>query len=206
MLESAHARVQDGEYRLALQRVDEALQLDTRHQEALALRHDIEARRAEADVLEWLRVGRQHLEKFSFAHARQAAQRILESNPSEERARQLLSQIDRKDSECRRIREEKNRIYMAALDAEKRNEITSALDKMREVLELDKQVPEVSEPGRSAAFQSLYNKLHAEHESIATSYAEAKRALEIGDSGKRYGLLLMHLSSNQSGSTISGAR
>src|SRR5262249_27330354 len=114
-------------------------------------------------------------------HARQAAQRILEMNPGETRAKQLLTQVERKESECRRIRDEKNRIYEAALEAERRNDITSALTKMRDVLELDKQVPEINEPGRSATFQSLYNKLHAEHEAIASSYAEAKQALESGD-------------------------
>ena len=181
LLSSARARVQDGEYRLALQRVTEALQIDDRHQDALALKHDIEARRAEADVLEWLRVGQQHLEKFSFSHARQAGQRILELNPGEERALQFLTQVERKKSEYQHIREQKNQVYAAALEAEKQNDISAALSKMKQVLELDKQAPEIQEPSRSAGFQSLYNKLRAEHEAIGASYAEAKQALESGD-------------------------
>lgn len=181
LLDSARARVQDGEYRLALQRVSEALHLDPRLEEALVLQHDIEARRAEADITDWLRVGQQHLDKFSFSHARQAAQRILEIKSGEERALQFLSQVERRESEVQRIREDKREAYAVALDAEKRNEITSALSKMKLVLELEAQAPELKEPGQIAVYQSLYNRLHSEHEAIAASYSEAKQALERGD-------------------------
>ncbi|HEX4164001.1 MAG TPA: protein kinase [Bryobacteraceae bacterium] len=181
LLDSANARMQDGEYRLALQRVHEALHLDDRNPEALALRHEIEAKRAEADIVEWLDVGRQHLEKFSFSHARQAAQRILEEHPHEERAVQLLTQVERKKSEYQEIREQKQQVYAAALDAQRQNDLTSALSKMRQVLELDKQAPDLQEPSRSAGFESLYNKLHAEHEAVAEKYREAKQALDTGD-------------------------
>jgi serine/threonine-protein kinase len=159
LLESARARMQDGVYRLALQRVNEALQLEPRQEEALVLQHDIEARRAEADIVDWLRVGQQHLDKFSFSHARQAAQRILEARPSEERALQFLSQVERRESEVQRIREHKREAYAAALGAEKRSEITSALSKMKQVLELEQQAPDVKEPGQIAAYQTLYNRL-----------------------------------------------
>jgi serine/threonine-protein kinase len=181
LLDSSRARMQDGEYRLALQRVNEALEINDRHPDALALKHDIEGRRAEADIIEWLRVGRQHLEKFSFLHARQAAERILELNPGEERAMHLLSQVERQKSEYHKVREQKNRVYAGALEAERQNDITAALSKMKQVLELDKQAPEIQEPGLSATFHSLYNKLHAEHEAIRASYDEARQALERGE-------------------------
>jgi serine/threonine protein kinase len=181
LLDSARARVQDGEYRLALQRVNEALQIEPRQEEALVLQHDIEARRAEADIVDWLRVGQQHLEKFSFSHARQAVQHILEVRPGEERALQFLSQVERRESEVQRIREHKREAYAAALDAEKRNDITEALARMKQVLDLERQAPNVKEPGQLATYQGLYNKLHSEHESIAASYAEAKQSLERGD-------------------------
>ena len=181
LLDSARARIQDGEYRLALQRVNEALQLEPRLEDALVLQHDIEARRAEADIVDWLRVGQQHLDKFSFSHARQAAQHILEMRPGEERALQFLSQVERRESEVRRIREHKREAYAAAVDAEKRNDITEALAKMKELLDLERQAPDMKEPGQLATYQSLYNRLHSEHESIAASYAEAKQSLERGD-------------------------
>lgn len=181
LLDSARARVQDGEYRLALQRVHEALQLEPRNEGALVLQHDIDARRAEADIVEWLRVGQQHLEKFSFSHARQAVHRILEVKPGEERALHFLSQVERRESEVQRIREHKRDAYAAALDAEKRNDLTSALSKMREVLDLEREAPDLKEPGQLATYQSLYNRLHAEHEAIAASYSEAKQALERSD-------------------------
>jgi len=181
LLESARARAQDGEYRLALQRVNEVLQLEPRQEDALVLQHDIEARRAEADIADWLRVGQQHLDKFSFSHARQAAQRILEMKPGEERALYFLQQVERKESGVQRIREHKKEAYAAALEAEKRNDLTSALSKMKEVLELEQQAPDSNESGQLASYQTLYNKLHSEHEAIAASYTEAKKALEHGD-------------------------
>ena len=181
LLDSARARVQDGEYRLALQRVNEVLQLEPRQEDALVLQQDIETGRTEADIVDWLRVGQQHLDKFSFSHARQAAQRILEMTPGEERALQFLSQVERRESEVQRIRELKREAFAAALGAEKRNDITEALSKMKEVLELEHQAPDMKEPGQLAAYQTLYNKLHSEHEAIAASYAEAKRSLECCD-------------------------
>lgn len=181
LLESARARIQDGEYRLALQRVHEVLQLEPRHEEALVLQHEIEARRAEADIVDWLRVGQQHLDKLSFVHARQAVQRVLEAKPGEERALHFLQQVERRESEVQRIREQKRQAYDAALEAEKRNDLTSALNKMKEVLELEQQAADPDESGRLAAYQGLYNKLHSEHEAIASSYSEAKRALERDD-------------------------
>ncbi len=181
LLDSARARVQDGEYRLALQRVNEVLQLEPRQEDALVLQLDIEARRAEADIGDWLRVGQQHLDKFSFSHARQAGQRILEMRPGEERALQFLSQVERRESEVQRIREHKSEAYAEALDAEKRNDLTSALSKLKEVLELERRAPDAKEPGKLATYQSLYNRLHSEHEAIAASYADAKQALERGD-------------------------
>jgi tRNA A-37 threonylcarbamoyl transferase component Bud32/uncharacterized protein (UPF0335 family) len=181
LLESARARVQDGEYRLALQRVHEVLQLEPRQEDALVLQHDIEARRAEADIADWLRVGQQHLEKCSFLHAKQAAQRILETRPQEERALQFLSQIERRESEVKRLQEHKREVYSEALEAEKRNEITLALTRMKRVLDLERQAPESKDPGQLAVFQSFYNRLHSEHEAIASSYAEAKLSLERGE-------------------------
>lgn len=178
MLASARARMQDGEFRLALQRVHEALQLEPRQQEALVLQHDIEARRAEADTADWLRVGQQHLEKFSFSHARQAAQRILEHRPGDERALSLLGRIERRESEVNHIRQSKQEAFAAVLEAEKRNELTSALSKMKQVLELERQAPDAKSPGQLATYESLYNRLHSEHEAIEASYAEAKRALD----------------------------
>jgi serine/threonine protein kinase len=181
LLESAHARVQDGEYRLALQRVHEVLQLEPRHEHALVLQHDIEARRAEADIADWLRVGQQHLDKLSFTHARQATQRVLEAKPGEERALHFLQQIERRESEVKRMRDHKRESYAAALEAEERNDLTSALNKLKDVLVLEQQAPDLDEPGRLASYQSFYNKLHSEHEAIASSYGEAKKALDRDD-------------------------
>lgn len=181
LMESARERKQDGEYRLALQRVSEVLDLESHHIEALVLRHEIETSRTEADILEWLKLGQQHLEKLHFSHAKQAAQRVLEAQPAEERALELLAQIERREHEVQRMREQKQAAYAVALEAEARNEITAALSNMRIVLELEKQAPDPSTPAQLATYESFYNKLHAEHEAIAASYAEAKQALERGD-------------------------
>ncbi|WP_254063757.1 protein kinase [Granulicella sp. S190] len=181
LLASARARVQDGEDRLALQRVSEALDLDPRQEDALVLRHDIEARRAEADVVDWLRIGHQHLEKLSFVHAREVAQRILEAHPEEDRALRFISLVERRESEVQRILEQKKEAYAEALDAEKHNEITAALSKMKMVLALEQQAPDGNKPKQLAVFQSFYNKLLSEHEAIAASYTEATQSMERGD-------------------------
>jgi len=181
LLDTAHSRIEAEEYPLALQKIYEILQLDPAHAEALSLKGTVENKRTERDMEEWFHLASQHLERFDFSHAREALQRILQLRPKEVRALQMLSEVERLEQEHVRARQEKEQLYQAAVAADQRGDISSALSKLERVLELDRRVPDAGAPERTTAYQNLYNKVRTEHESIQSSYAEAKHQLEAGN-------------------------
>jgi serine/threonine-protein kinase len=181
LLDTAESRIEAEEYPLALQKIYEVLQLDPMHAQALALKANVEHKRTARDIEEWFRLASQHLERFAFGHAREALQRILQLRPKEGRALQLLSEVERLEHEHTRTRQEKEQLYQAAVAADQRGEISSALSKLDRVLALDRRVPDASTPERATAYQNLYNKVRSEHERVQGAYGEAKHQLETGN-------------------------
>lgn len=181
LLDTAHSRIETEEYPLALQKLHEVLQLDPANAEALSLKSKVENKRTERDMEEWFRLAAQHLERFDFNHAREALQRVLQLRPKETRALQMLSDVERLQQEHTRARREKEQLYQAAVAADQRGDISSALSKLERVLDLDRRVPDAAAPERATNYQNLYNKVRSEHENIQRAYAEAKHQLEATD-------------------------
>jgi serine/threonine-protein kinase len=175
LIETAQARMDEQEYQLALQKIDEALQLDPKNTRVLALKAKIDTRRTDRDIEGWFGIVRTHLENRAFSPAREALQRILELRPREPKAAQLLSEVERLEQNHQRLKEEKASLYRAAVEAERAGDLSSALTKLDRVLELDKQAPE---PSRTRAYQQEYEKVHSEHESLKAARAEAKHLLD----------------------------
>ena len=178
LLESSRSRMDEDEYPLALSKIEEVLQLDAQNPEALSLKSTIENRRVERDLNDWFRLAQQHIEAKQYSHARGALQRVLQLRPKEVRATQLLSEVDRLERDYIRLKQEKDQNYRAALEAEGRGEISSALSKLERVLELDRLAPETTSPGQTTNYQTLYNKVRSESEAIKDAYAEAQQHLE----------------------------
>ena len=178
LLDTAHSRIAAEEYPLALQKIYEVLQLDPNHAEALGLKSKVENKRTERDMDEWFRLAAQHLERFDFSHAREALQRVLQLRPKETRALQMLSQAERLEQEHARVRQEKEQLYHAAVAADQRGDVSSALSKLERVRDLDRQAPDQSAPDRVTAYQNLYNRVRSAHENILAAYAEAKHQLD----------------------------
>ena len=166
---------------MALQRIYEVLQLDPTNVEALSLKGSVENKRTERDMEEWFRLAAQHLGRFDFNHAREALQRILQLRPKDGRALQMLSEVGRLEQEHTRARQEKEQLYQAAVVADQRGDISSALSKLERVLDLDRRVPDAAAPERATNYQNLYNKVRSEHESMQRAYVEAKHQLESAD-------------------------
>jgi serine/threonine-protein kinase len=181
LLDTANSRIESEEYPLALQKIYEVLQLDPANAEALSLKGSVENKRTERDMEEWFRLAVQHIERLDFSHAREALQRILQLRPKEGRALQMLSEVERVEQEHTRARQEKEQLYQAAVVAEQRGDISSALSKLERVLDLDRRAPDATAPERATNYQNLYNKVRSEHESIQRSYAEAKHQLEAAN-------------------------
>ena len=160
------------------------LQLDPTNVTALGLKSKIEDRRSERQIEKWIQLARQHVDNHSYGHAREALQNALVLRPKDPRATRLLKEIEGEEQEYVRVRREKTDLYQAAVNAWKNGEVSQALSQMKHVLDLDQKAPDASSPDAAGVYQSFYNKLRSEHDSINTGYADARRQLTDGQLGK----------------------
>ena len=181
LLDSAERRLRDDEYQLALEKIQQIIQLDPNHPEALKLKTSIEAKRSSHQIDNWLRLASDHLDNYSFGHARQALQKLMQIKPGDTRAVQLLDSVDRKEHNYLAIKREKEQHYQAALECWRQGEVTSALSQVERLMALDREAPERSDVEKGAAYQELFNKVRSEHESLRNAYEEAKKHVEDGD-------------------------
>ncbi len=178
LLESARTRAEEQEYPLALQKIQELLELDPANGPALALKSSIETRRSEQKIDDWFRLARQHLEQNAFNHAREALQNVLQLKPGETRAAQMVTEVDRREQEFVRASREKEELYAKALEAWKSGEVSAALSKLEKLVAMDSASGETSGGReRSATFQSFYNEVRSEHDASKASYEQARRLL-----------------------------
>jgi serine/threonine-protein kinase len=177
LLESARTRFEQGEDPLALQKVEEALELERDNVDALALKRKIEGRRSERQIESWLGLADQHIKNRAYSHARQALQNVLQINPKESRALRLLADVNREEQDYVRLRKEKEQRYQAALEAWQNGEVSTALEEMEEVLALDRRAPDTTSPERGAAYQSFYNQVRSGHDALQNGHAEARKLL-----------------------------
>ena len=181
LLESARRRVDEEEYPLALQKLHELLALDPSNGPALALKNDIENRRSARKIEDWFRLARQHLEQNAFGHARQALQNVLELKPRDTRALQLVSEVDRREQDFIRIRQEKEQLYAKAMEAWQGGDVSVALSKLERLVEIDRAAPDTAASDRSASFQNFYNEVRSEHDAIKSGYDQARKHLMDGN-------------------------
>jgi len=177
LIDAARARFEEEEDPLALQKLQEALQIEPDNATALALKSKIENRRSERQIDNWYRLARQHIENHAYGHAREALQNVLQLRPKEARALQLLAEVDRQEQEYKKLRQEKEQIHRAAVDAWQKGDVSAALSKLGVVLELDRKAPDSVNRESGTNYQSFYNEVRSEHDAMNTAYAEARRQL-----------------------------
>jgi serine/threonine-protein kinase len=177
LLDAARARFEEEEDPLALQKLQEALQIEPDNATALALKSKIENRRSERQIDNWYRLARQHIENHAYAHAREALQNVLQLRPKEARALQLLAEVDRQEQEYKKLRQEKEQLHRAAMDAWQKGDVSNALAKLGVVIDLDRRAPDSINRESGANYQSFYNEVRSEHDAMNTAYAEARRNL-----------------------------
>ena len=177
LLDAARARFEEEEDPLALQKLQEALQIEPDNATALTLKSRIENRRSERQIDNWYRLARQHIDNHAYAHAREALQNVLQLRPQEARALQLLAEVDRQEQEYKKLRQEKEQLHRAAMDAWHKGDVSNALAKLGVVLDLDRRAPDSINRESGATYQSFYNEVRSEHDAMNTAYAEARRNL-----------------------------
>jgi eukaryotic-like serine/threonine-protein kinase len=177
LLDAAKARFEEEEDPLALQKLQEILEMEPDNVAALSMKSQIESRRSEKQIESWYRLARQHTDNHAYPHAREALQNVLQLRPKEARALQLIAEVDRQEQEYNKLRQEKAQIYRAAMDAWQKGDVSNALTKLAVVLELDRRAPDISSPEGSATYQGFYNEVRSEHDAMNTAYAEARKQL-----------------------------
>jgi eukaryotic-like serine/threonine-protein kinase len=177
LMDAARARFEEQEDPLALQKLQDILEMEPDNAQALSLKSQIENRRSEKQIENWYRLARQHMDNHAYPHAREALQNVLQLRPKEGRALQLIADVDREEHEYNKLRQEKVQIHRAAMDAWQKGDVSSALSKLAVVLELDRRAPDASAPERGATYQSFYNEVRSEHDAMNTAYVEAKKQL-----------------------------
>jgi serine/threonine-protein kinase len=177
LLDTARSRFEEEEDPLALQKLQEALQIEPDNATALALKSKIENRRSERQIENWYKLARQHVDNHAYPHAREALQNVLQLRPKESRALQILAEVDRQEQEYKKLRNEKEQVHQAAMDAWQKGDVSSALAKLGVVLELDRKAPDSVNRESGARYQSFYNEVRSEHDAMNTSYAEARKQL-----------------------------
>jgi serine/threonine-protein kinase len=177
LLDTARARYEEEEDPLALQKLQEALQIEPDNSTALALKSKIENRRSERQIENWYKLARQHIDNHAYPHAREALQNVLQLRPRESRALQLLSEVDRQEQEYKKLRNEKEQVHHAAMEAWQKGDVSSALAKLGVVLELDRKAPDSINRESGARYQTFYNEVRSEHDAMNTAYAEARKQL-----------------------------
>ena len=178
LLESARTRIEEEEYPLALQKVQEALEIDANHADALQLKSQIEQQRNTKQVEGWYRLVQQHIDNQLFSQARLGVDEILRINPADTKAHALMTQLDRQEKSSGRLREEKEQLYQAAMKFYQSGEVSTALDKLEQLLALSRQTTRTPNPEKEAQYQSLYNQIRSEREAFRNGYAEARRHVE----------------------------
>jgi serine/threonine-protein kinase len=177
LLEAAKARFEEEEDPLALQKLQEILQMEPDNASALALKSKIENRRSTRQIDNWYRLARQHMDNHAYPHAREALQNVLQLRPNEARALELIAEVDRQEQEYNKLRQEKTQLHRAAMEAWQKGDVSSALMKLGVVLELDRKAPDSSVSDSAGTYQSFYNQVRSEHDAMNAAYAEARKHL-----------------------------
>ena len=169
--------MEEDEFPLALQKIQEVLAIDPDNPDALSLRSAIEKQRSQRQTENWFRLVDQHIHNGAFAQARQGLEEILKLNPNDSKARGLLVDVDRREKEVERSRKEKEQLYQGAMNCYQRGEVSSALTKLERILDLTRRSPDSTIPDRDAQYQNFYNQLRTERDAARSAYAEGQRNL-----------------------------
>ncbi len=180
LLESARRFFEATEYTLAMLKIQEALELDPNNPDTLLLQTQVEKKRRETKISEWLGLARQHLDNQSFRQAREALENLLQVRPNDTAALGLLAEVGRQEQQLARIRDEKARIYESARQAWEKGDVTAALSRVEVLIGMDRENPD-TDTGRNATYQNFFNLVHSEHNALRAAYEDARRKLEGDD-------------------------
>jgi serine/threonine protein kinase len=177
LLDSARTRLEGEEDPLALQKIQDVLDIDPDNAEARLLLTQAEQRRGERQIDNWFRLVRQHMDHQLFGQARQGLEEIFKIHPGDTKAQGLMSEVDRREEEFVQNHREKEQLYQSAIEAYQGGEISTALSKLEQILDLGHDAPGSPDAEREAQYQSFYNQVRSERDLYRNGYAEGQKFL-----------------------------
>lgn len=181
LLDTARRRFSENEHILALQKVQEVLNLDSANIDALTLRNTIENTRSSTQVEEWLHLAQQHLDNRAYGHARQAIDKVLVARPNDARAQAFLGEVERLETEYMQVRAEKQKAYDFALEAFKRGDVKTALSKLELCLKSDRGATGSASSEQTHAYQKLYDEVRSKRDQLDSQESEVRKLLADGN-------------------------
>ena len=181
LLDSARTRMQEEEYPLAWQKIQEALQKDPGNREAQALQAEIETRRSDQQMDKWRRLVHQHLHNHAFTQARDAIEEIRKIKPDDVEVGELTAEVLGRETEFRRVCDEKEREFQSAMRSYGSGEISTALSKLKKILELETGTPGFIVPERDEVYRETYNKIRSERDEVLNAVAEIEKNIASGN-------------------------
>jgi len=179
LVEIARARMEEGEYSMALRYVQDARDLDPdldrNNRDVGLLYREILATQAEADIDSWRKLAEEHAAKHFFDLAREALRHVLEKRPNDEDAQRGLSAIRRQESEYLRTLKEKKQLYDGAVNDFDRGHVATAAEKMKRVLELDRQAPDRGDPQEASRYQIFFGEVSSRREALDSAEAKIRK-------------------------------
>ncbi len=191
LLEAARRFQEAHEYPLALRRVHDALELDRENADALALQAQIEKARSAKKMDEWMQLARQSLQNLEFRQAREGVENLLKLRPNDPEILRLGTEIDRREQELHRSREQKARLYKLAMEGWERGDIAAACNRLEALLALVRDQPDPA--GQNDMYQKFYVQVRAERDSLHAGYDEARRHFAAGNFEPALVLCRQHL-------------
>jgi serine/threonine protein kinase len=167
LIESARTRMEEQEYPLALQNVQRVLDLDPANVDAIAMRREIDRQQSARQIEKWFQIAQQHFDNKLFANSRQAIDEIQKVDPANTQIRDLLAAVDHSEHEIGMLHQERQQLYDAALKAYRNGEISSALSKLENAIDLGKRAP--GPPSTDGQYLTLYEQIRSERDKLHNS-------------------------------------
>ena len=178
-LTAARRYFQEEEYVLALRRVAEILETNPSNHAALSLKNEIEDRRTEVQVAEWLAVAAGHLETGSFDEARRLIQDSLRLQPNNQEAQKLLQLAEKRELEWPREREEQENLFQAAQSAYFEGRFDTSLRDLERLAELARKSKAAG--ARAAEYYDFYKRVRGDYDALQSMLSDARKLLANGD-------------------------
>jgi len=179
LVEAARRFYASEEYSLALRKIQEVLEADPQHTDALALQAQIGKAQASHRGEEWLEAARQSLEKREFRQARESLERARRARPGDPDAERLAAEIERREQEMLRAREQKARLYKQAMEGWEKGDVSVAYQRLEALLVLAQEQPDPA--GQGDLYRRFHEEVKAAREAIQGAHQQARRLLDAGD-------------------------